>query len=82
VRTERLAVNPDQVKAQMEGGLVYALTAALYAEITLDRGRVAVALWGLPAGFDLGPSGFRYVHGRWCQFDPKGLLSSVLVDPA
>lgn len=35
-----LAVNPEQVKAQMEGGAVYALTAALYGQITLDRGRV------------------------------------------
>jgi isoquinoline 1-oxidoreductase beta subunit len=35
-----IAVNPDQVKAQMEGGAIYALTAALYGEITIDRGRV------------------------------------------
>jgi isoquinoline 1-oxidoreductase beta subunit len=35
-----LAVNPDQVKAQMEGGAVYALTAALYGQITIDKGRV------------------------------------------
>ncbi|MGH7413112.1 MAG: molybdopterin cofactor-binding domain-containing protein [Candidatus Rokuibacteriota bacterium] len=35
-----IAVNPDQVKAQMEGGAVYALTAALYGQITVDRGRV------------------------------------------
>ncbi|OGL12633.1 MAG: hypothetical protein A3I17_05045 [Candidatus Rokubacteria bacterium RIFCSPLOWO2_02_FULL_72_37] len=35
-----IAVNPDQVRAQMEGGAVYALTAALYGEITLERGRV------------------------------------------
>jgi isoquinoline 1-oxidoreductase subunit beta len=35
-----IAVNPDQVKAQMEGGAVYALTAALYGEITLENGRV------------------------------------------
>ena len=34
------AVNPDQVKAQMEGGVVYALTAALYGEITIENGRV------------------------------------------
>jgi isoquinoline 1-oxidoreductase beta subunit len=34
------AVNRDQVRAQMEGGAVYALTAALYGNITLDRGRV------------------------------------------
>jgi len=35
-----IAVNPDQVKAQMEGGAVYALTAAFYGRITIDRGRV------------------------------------------
>jgi len=34
------AVNPDQVKAQMEGGAIYALTAVFYGEITIDRGRV------------------------------------------
>jgi isoquinoline 1-oxidoreductase beta subunit len=35
-----IAVNPDQVTAQMEGGAIYALTAVLYGQITLDRGRV------------------------------------------
>jgi len=35
-----LAVNPDQVRAQMEGGAVYALTATLYGQITIDKGRV------------------------------------------
>jgi isoquinoline 1-oxidoreductase subunit beta len=35
-----LAVNPDGVRAQMEGGIVFGLTAALYGEITLDKGRV------------------------------------------
>ncbi len=35
-----IAVNPDQVKAQMEGGAVYALTAALYGQITIDKGAV------------------------------------------
>ncbi len=33
-------VNPDTVVAQMEGGMVYGLTAALYGEITLKDGRV------------------------------------------
>ena len=33
-------VNPDTVNAQMEGGIVYGLTAALYGEITLKNGRV------------------------------------------
>lgn len=32
-------VNPDTVKAQMEGGIVYGLTAALYGEIEIKAGR-------------------------------------------
>jgi isoquinoline 1-oxidoreductase beta subunit len=34
------AVNPDGVCAQLEGGIIFGLTAALYGEITLERGRV------------------------------------------
>ncbi len=33
-------VNPDTVKAQMEGGIIFGLTAALKTEITLEKGRV------------------------------------------
>jgi isoquinoline 1-oxidoreductase beta subunit len=33
-------INPDIVQAQMEGGIVMALTAGLKAEITVDHGRV------------------------------------------
>jgi isoquinoline 1-oxidoreductase beta subunit len=33
-------VNPDTVKAQLEGGIIFGLTAALKTEITLDKGRV------------------------------------------
>ena len=33
-------VNPDTVKAQMEGGIIFGLTAALKDEITLEQGRV------------------------------------------
>lgn len=35
-----IAVNPDTVMAQIQGGLVFSLTAALYGEITIDKGRV------------------------------------------
>ena len=35
-----IVVNPDIVKAQMEGGIIFALTAALYGEISLKNGRV------------------------------------------
>jgi isoquinoline 1-oxidoreductase beta subunit len=33
-------INPDTVKAQIEGGIVFGLTAALKTEITLENGRV------------------------------------------
>jgi len=33
-------INPDTIKAQMEGGIVYGLTAALRGEITIKNGRV------------------------------------------
>ncbi|MGF1593636.1 MAG: molybdopterin cofactor-binding domain-containing protein [Kiloniellaceae bacterium] len=35
-----LAVNPDQVKAQMEGGIGYGLGAVLHNAVTLKQGRV------------------------------------------
>ncbi|MFT5718846.1 MAG: isoquinoline 1-oxidoreductase beta subunit [Oleiphilaceae bacterium] len=35
-----IVVNPDIVKGQMEGGIIFALTAALYGEISLKNGRV------------------------------------------
>jgi isoquinoline 1-oxidoreductase subunit beta len=38
-----LAVNPDGVRAQMESGIVFALTAALYGEISLKNGQVQEA---------------------------------------
>ncbi len=34
-----LVVNPDTVIAQLQGGLIFGLTAALFGEITIDRGR-------------------------------------------
>ena len=35
-----IAVNPDTIRAQLEGGLIFGLTAALYGEVTIDKGRV------------------------------------------
>jgi isoquinoline 1-oxidoreductase beta subunit len=34
------AVNPDTIKAQIEGGIVFGLSAALYGEITFEKGKV------------------------------------------
>jgi isoquinoline 1-oxidoreductase beta subunit len=40
------AVNPDAVAAQMEGGIVFGLTAALGGAITLKDGRVEQGNFG------------------------------------
>jgi len=34
-------VNPDQIAAQVEGSVAYGLSATLYGEMTLERGRMA-----------------------------------------
>jgi isoquinoline 1-oxidoreductase beta subunit len=33
-------INPDTVKAQMEGGIIFGISGALYGEVTLKNGRV------------------------------------------
>ena len=35
-----IAVNPDTIVAQLQGGMIFGLTAALYGEITIKNGRV------------------------------------------
>ena len=35
-----LTVNPSIIEAQMQGGIVFGLSAALYGEITVEKGRV------------------------------------------
>ena len=35
-----MVVNPNTVEAQIQGGVIFAITAALYSEITIERGRV------------------------------------------
>jgi isoquinoline 1-oxidoreductase beta subunit len=35
-----IVVNPDTVEAQLQGGLIFGLTAALYGKITINKGRV------------------------------------------
>jgi isoquinoline 1-oxidoreductase beta subunit len=39
-------IDPDTIKAQMEGGTVYGLTAALKGEITIEKGRVVQRHFG------------------------------------
>jgi isoquinoline 1-oxidoreductase subunit beta len=35
-----IVVNPDTVEAQLQGGMLFGMTAALYGDITIDKGRV------------------------------------------
>ncbi|WP_176087084.1 molybdopterin cofactor-binding domain-containing protein, partial [Burkholderia vietnamiensis] len=35
-----MVVNPDTVEAQIQGGIIFGITAALYGEITIRDGRV------------------------------------------
>jgi isoquinoline 1-oxidoreductase subunit beta len=35
-----IAVNPDTIEAQLQGGLIFGLTAALFGEITIEKGRI------------------------------------------
>jgi isoquinoline 1-oxidoreductase subunit beta len=39
-------VNPDTIRAQMESGIVFGLSAALYGEITIKDGRVEQTNFG------------------------------------
>ena len=56
-------INPDTIKAQMEGGIVYGLTAALKGEITILNGpRRAAALQRLPDDADSRDAGDRDAH--------------------
>jgi isoquinoline 1-oxidoreductase subunit beta len=35
-----IVVNPDTIVAQLQGGLIFGLTAALFGEVTIEKGRV------------------------------------------
>ncbi|HET9156489.1 MAG TPA: xanthine dehydrogenase family protein molybdopterin-binding subunit [Myxococcaceae bacterium] len=35
-----VVVNPDTVKAQIQGGIIFGISAALWGEVTLEKGRV------------------------------------------
>jgi len=43
-------INPDIVAAQMEGGAIFGLTAAMYGQINLESGRGQAGLISTPTG--------------------------------
>ena len=58
-------VNPDTVKAQMEGGIIFGITAALYGDITIKaRPRRAEQFRQLPDAADRRGAGDRGPSGR------------------
>src|SRR6185503_10125093 len=38
-----IAVNPDIIRAQLQGGLIFGLTAALYGDVPIKNGRVQIS---------------------------------------
>ena len=41
-----IQINPDTIRAQMESGIIFGLSAALYGEITIKDGRVEQTNFG------------------------------------
>jgi isoquinoline 1-oxidoreductase beta subunit len=81
VRVERVvcaadvgvAVNPDIVKAQIEGGIVYGLSAALYGRITVANGRVVQSNYDTYPVLRMNESPRIEVHLVGSQADPGGV---------
>jgi CO/xanthine dehydrogenase Mo-binding subunit len=57
-----VAINPDVIRAQMEGGIGYGLGAALYNEVTIEKGRATVQLPRLSPAAHRGHAGHRGPH--------------------
>jgi isoquinoline 1-oxidoreductase beta subunit len=51
-----IAVNPDTIMAQLQGGLIFGLTAALWGEVTIEKGRVAANILAASARQALPPA--------------------------
>jgi isoquinoline 1-oxidoreductase beta subunit len=60
-----IAVNPDTIKAQIAGGIIFGLTAALFSEITFENGRVQQSNFEqLPDAAHRRGAGHRRLSGR------------------
>ena len=66
-------INPDTVVAQMEGGIVFGATAALWNEITLDKGRVAQSNFGDYRMMRMNEAPLVEVHIVASSDDPGGI---------
>ena len=66
-------VNPDTVVAQIEGGVVFGLTAALWGQVTFDKGRVQQSNFGDYRIMRIGEAPAVEVHIVASSDDPGGI---------
>lgn len=79
-----IAVNPDTVEAQMQGGTIYGLTAALFGNITFKDGRVEQGNFDTYRILRINEAPQFDVHVIKSDESPGGLgeVSTVLIAPA
>jgi isoquinoline 1-oxidoreductase beta subunit len=66
-------VNPDTIVAQMEGGIIFGASAALWGEITFDKGRVQQSNFGDYRVMRMSESPAIEVHIVRSSDDPGGI---------
>jgi isoquinoline 1-oxidoreductase beta subunit len=67
------AVNPDSIVAQMEGGIVFGASAALWGEVTYDKGRVQQSNFGDYRVMRINEAPVVQVHIVASRDDPGGI---------
>ena len=79
-----LAIHPDQARAQLTGGILYGLGAALYDEITIEQGRVQQSNFNNYPSIRMNQAPIVEVHLVASQEKPGGLgeVGVPLVAPA
>lgn len=66
-------VNPDTIKAQIEGGVIFGLSAALHGEITLEKGRIIQSNFDTYRVMRIDESPLIEVHIIKSDADPGGI---------
>ncbi|MBT8583165.1 xanthine dehydrogenase family protein molybdopterin-binding subunit [Polynucleobacter paneuropaeus] len=79
-----IAIHPDQARAQLTGGILYGLGAALYDEITIEQGRVQQSNFNNYPSIRMNQAPIVEVHLVASQEKPGGLgeVGVPLVAPA
>lgn len=68
-----LAINPDIVRQQMEGGIIFGLTAALHGEVRIENGRALESNFHDYRMITLADAPAIDVHIVESQADPGGI---------